>query len=82
VAARAFRKNQEAFIGTESRQSRPDGADVSLAAVDRDRMTSPNDEAEDWINDVRSEVAHGADPEEMCYLEFGLEPDYIWELLG
>lgn len=47
--------------------------------MERDGMDKA--EAEDWINDVRSEVAHGADPEEMCHSEFGLEPDYIWELL-
>jgi hypothetical protein len=47
--------------------------------MERDGMDKA--EAEDWISDVRLEVANGADPEEMCHSEFGLEPDYIWELL-
>jgi hypothetical protein len=38
-------------------------------------------EAQEWIDDVREEVAAGADPEEMLRCEFGLEPDYIYDLI-
>jgi hypothetical protein len=39
------------------------------------------DEAQAWIDEVREEVAAGANPEEMLHYEFGLEPDYIFDLL-
>lgn len=31
--------------------------------------------------EAREAVAEGQDPEEVCCEYFGLEPDYIWELL-
>ena len=48
--------------------------------IRRDGM-DPND-ADDLIAEARSRVAAGDDPEEVCYDEFGLEPDYIFELIG
>ena len=45
----------------------------------RDGMSA--DEAEEFIQEAREAVAEGQDPEEVCYEYFGLEPDYIWELL-
>ena len=39
------------------------------------------DEAEELIQEAREAVAEGQDPEEVCCDYFGLEPDYIWELL-
>ena len=45
----------------------------------RDGMSA--DEAEEFIQEAREAVAEGQDPEEVCYDYFGLEPDYIWELL-
>jgi hypothetical protein len=45
----------------------------------RDGMTATD--ADDLINEAREAVAEGQDPEEVCYDYFGLEPDYIWELL-
>lgn len=45
----------------------------------RDGMTATD--ADDLINEAREAVAEGQDPEEVCEEYFGLEPDYIWELL-
>ncbi len=38
-------------------------------------------EAQDLIDDARYRVADGEDPEEILFEEFGLEPDYIFDLL-
>ena len=45
----------------------------------RDGMTATD--ADDLINEAREVVAEGQDIEEVCQEYFGLEPDYIWELL-
>ena len=45
----------------------------------RDGMSA--DDAEELIAEAREAVAEGQDPEEVCCDYFGLEPDYIWELL-
>lgn len=37
--------------------------------------------AQDLIEEAREAVAEGMDPEEACEEFFGLEPDYVWELL-
>ena len=46
----------------------------------RDGMTSR--EANEAIADARERVLEGEDPEEVLAEEFGLEPDYIFDLLG
>ena len=46
----------------------------------RDEMTA--DEADELIQEARQAVEDGEDPEEILYEEFGLEPDYIFDLLG
>ena len=46
----------------------------------RDNLSS--DEADDLITDAREEIEDGADPEEVLAQNFGLEPDYIFDLLG
>jgi hypothetical protein len=38
-------------------------------------------EAIDLVNDAREQVAQGANPEEVTHDEFGLEPDYAWDLM-
>lgn len=38
-------------------------------------------EAQDLIDEARQAVAEGADPEEILHDDFGLEPDYVWDLL-
>lgn len=47
--------------------------------IRRDGML-PED-AKALIDAAREAVADGMDPEEACDEFFGLEPDYIWELL-
>jgi len=53
----------------------------SLAQVlmRRDRMTPS--EAAEAIAEARERVEDGEDPEEVLAQEFGLEPDYVFDLL-
>ena len=37
-------------------------------------------EAERWLDEMRAEVAQGADPEDLLH-DIGLEPDYVFVLL-
>lgn len=46
----------------------------------RDRMTKG--EARQAIQEARALVLEGMDPEEVLAMEFGLEPDYVFDLLG
>lgn len=39
------------------------------------------EEADALIAEAREELAEGRDPEEICADWFGLEPDYIWDLV-
>lgn len=45
----------------------------------RDGMSAA--EAQDLIDEARERVLEGEDPEEILLAEFGLEPDYFWDLL-
>ena len=45
----------------------------------RDGMTL--EDAEEQLAEAREAVRHGEDPEEVLLDYFGLEPDYIFELL-
>lgn len=45
----------------------------------RDGMSAK--EADDAIHDARTRVMEGEDPEEILHDDFGLEPDYFWELV-
>jgi len=45
----------------------------------RDGLTAS--EADDQIADMRAEVLEGADPEELLN-DIGLEPDYIFDIIG
>lgn len=48
--------------------------------VERDGLSL--EEAKKWINDVRIRIIEGEeDPEEVLLEEFGLEPDYIFDIL-
>lgn len=46
----------------------------------RDDMTS--EQADEAINEARERVMEGEDPEEILQEEFGLEPDYVFDLIG
>ena len=48
--------------------------------MDRDGMD--RDEAEQLVADARREVEDGEDPEEILHDWFGLEPDYVYDLMG
>jgi hypothetical protein len=45
----------------------------------RDELSAA--EAQALIDEARLEVAQGRDPEEILYEDFGLEPDYVFDLL-
>ncbi len=40
------------------------------------------DDAEDLLQDAREAVEDGEDPEEILADWFGLEPDYVFDLIG
>jgi len=40
------------------------------------------EEAYEQLNEARERLADGDDPEEILMEEFGLEPDYVFDLLG
>ena len=48
--------------------------------MERDNMSSR--EADNAIEDAKQRVFEGEDPEDVLAEEFGLEPDYIFDLLG
>ena len=45
----------------------------------RDNLSS--DEADELIDEAKQAVRDGGDPEEILHDDFGLEPDYFWDLL-
>jgi len=46
----------------------------------RDEMSA--EEADEMIQEARERVEVGEDPEDILYEEFGVEPDYVFDLLG
>lgn len=52
---------------------------IKQILMHRDGMTAA--EAQELIDEARAAVEAGADPEEILYEYFELEPDYIYELL-
>ena len=47
--------------------------------VERDGLSV--DEAQELVEEARELVRDGEDPEEVLAQEFGLEPDYVFDLL-
>ncbi len=47
--------------------------------VSRDNLTLP--EAQELLEEARQRVASGDDPEDVLAEEFGLEPDYLFDLI-
>lgn len=45
----------------------------------RDGMSKEN--AQEMIDEAKERVAEGEDPEEILLDDFGLEPDYVFDLL-
>ncbi len=54
-------------------------SELKQVLMNRDGLSAS--EAEEQINDAKERVLEGEDPEEILYEEFGLEPDYIFDLL-
>lgn len=54
-------------------------SELKLAIMTRDELSER--EAERLINEAKNEIQKGADPEEILEDYFGLEPDYIFDLL-
>lgn len=52
---------------------------IKQILMQRDGMSA--DEAQEMLDEAREAVRQGADPEEILYEDFGLEPDYVFELL-
>jgi hypothetical protein len=52
---------------------------IKKVIMRRDGLTEA--EAEAMIAEARALVLSGDDPEEILYSEFGLEPDYVFDLL-
>lgn len=52
---------------------------VERIIIERDGYSS--EEARELLEEARERVLQGEDPEEILYSEFGLEPDYIFDLL-
>ncbi len=53
----------------------------SIAAVLMERDGYSESDARQAVQDARERVRDGEDPEEILYEEFGLEPDYVLDLL-
>jgi hypothetical protein len=54
-------------------------ATIRQILMQRDGFTSL--EADNLVRDARVRVFNGDNPEEILFEEFGLEPDYIFELI-
>lgn len=47
--------------------------------MQRDGMS--REDADEMIKDAKLRVVNGEDPEEILHDDFGLEPDYVFELM-
>ena len=54
---------------------------MSIVRILMERDGMELSEARELLEDARSEVADGVDPEEVLAEYFGLEPDYIFEVM-
>ena len=55
-------------------------SELKKVLMQRDGMSSR--EADNAIDDAKQRVSDGEDPWDVLAEEFGLEPDYIFDLLG
>ena len=53
--------------------------DFEKVLINRDGMTPENARLE--LEDARQQIMDGQDPEELLFDEYGLEPDYFFDLL-
>lgn len=54
-------------------------SELKQIIMERDELTS--EQADELIEDARQRVLEGEDPAEVLEEEFGLEPDYFWDLI-
>lgn len=54
-------------------------SDLVKVFMDREEMTE--EEAKEYVEELKERVLDGEDPEEVLYEE-GLEPDYVFDLLS
>lgn len=52
---------------------------IEATLMKRDGYT--REEASEALREARERVTNGEDPEEILYEEFGLEPDFIFDLI-
>ena len=52
-----------------------------LVSIMMERDGMERDDAEDLLQDAREAVEEGEDPEEVLQDFFGLEPDYVYDLI-
>jgi len=52
---------------------------IEKTLMKRDGYT--REEAREALREARERVLKGENPEDILYEDFGLEPDYIWELI-
>jgi len=69
VSVRKQKRNQGTKAMTE----------LKRILMERDELTSK--EADELISQARQMILDGEDAEEVLYEEFGLEPDYLFDLL-
>jgi hypothetical protein len=55
--------------------------DISIIPVIMRRDGLTLEEANEQLEEAREAVAAGMDPEEACSYFFGLEPDYMYDLI-
>ena len=53
---------------------------VKQILMRRDGMSA--EDAQEMIDEARERINEGEDPEEILHCDFGLEPDYVFDLLG
>ncbi len=56
-----------------------DRTEVERILQTRDGVTA--EYARELLEEARQAVRNGDDPEEVVYIYFGLEPDYIWAVI-
>ena len=53
--------------------------DLKTTMMERDNLTAS--EVDEMIADARARILTGEDPEEILLEDFGLEPDYLFDIL-
>lgn len=54
-------------------------SELKKIIMERDSLSSK--EADEMISDAKQRIVDGEDPEEVLMEDFGLEPDYIFDLI-